>query len=383
MDLSLRFPNTIIRSKVRTKYRCAVSNELYSEFAQLFPNQVSLGARIADKFEDRSVHSVLAIALTQSGKTGSMLSTIHHFLSVYSIAIPIQHVFIITGHSSVDWIQQTKDRFPESLHSNIFHRNKLDDFVEAVSDLTNVLIFIDETQIACKANQCIQKAFARAGFDEKSIYSRDIKFVHVSATPSSVVKKFIPITRGHDVIFMDPAPSYRSIFDLVAEGRVFQYKDLCGFDSATLSVDPVALDNIREISPFVSMDSPKYHIIRTHHSFLHDVTVSNFKKVFLGDFEFITHSDADLSSELDSILSTQPSCNTFIFIKERLRCATTIPKMFLGVLYERHTGVTNDFTIIQGLAGRATGYHSYSPVIFSNLFSIRRYQLLWAAKFFL
>ena len=383
MHLSLRFPNTTIRSKFRSIYRCAVSNELYSDFSQLFPNQVSLGARIAEKFVDRSIHSVLAIALTQSGKTGAILSTIHHFLSVHSIAIPIQHVFIITGHSSVDWIQQTKDRFPVSLHSNIFHRNKLDDFVDAVSDLTNVLIFIDETQIASKLNQCIQKAFVRAGFDIKSIYSRDIKFVHVSATPSSVVKKFIPISRGHAVIFMEPAPNYRSIFDFVAQGRVLQYKDLCGFDSDTLSIDPAVFDNIREIYPFISLDSPKYHIIRTHHSFLHDITVDNFKKVFVGDFDFITHSDTDLSSELDSILSSEPLVNTFIFIKERLRCATTIPKEFLGVLYERHTSITNDFTIIQGLAGRATGYHSFSPIIFSNLFSIRRYQLLWAAKFFL
>lgn len=383
MHLSLRFPNTIIRSKIRSKFRCSVSNELFTDYSALFHNQISCGARIAEKFVDRSVHSVLAIALTQSGKTGAILSTIHHFLTIHSIALPIQHVFIITGHSSVDWIQQTKDRFPLSLHSNIFHRNKLDDFVDAVSDLTNVLIFIDETQIACKNNQCIQKAFLRAGFHDISIYARDIKFVHVSATPSSVVKKFIPITRGYDVIFMEPAPNYRSIFDLVADGRVHQYKDLCGFDSTSISVNPAVLDNIRELCPFVSLDNPKYHIIRTHHSFLHDITVDNFKQVFVGDFDFITHSDTDLSSELDSILSSPPSCNTFIFIKERLRCATTIPKSYLGILYERHTSLTNDFTIIQGLAGRATGYHSFSPVIFSNLFSIRRYQLLWAAKFFL
>jgi hypothetical protein len=356
---------------------------LYPFFLKLFPNQVSFGARIAEKFVDRSVHSILAIALTQSGKTGAMLSTVHHFLSMQAIAIPIQHVFIITGHSSVDWLQQTKNRFPSSMHDNIFHRNNLDDFVDAVADLTNVLIFIDETQIACKANQCIQKAFARAGFDDTSIYSRDIKFVHVSATPSSVVKKFIPISRGHDVIFMEPAPDYVSIFDLMQKGLVHQYKDLCGFDTTSLSVNPAVLDNIRELIPFIQPDFPKYHIIRTHHSFLHDITVSNFKKVFVGDFQFITHNDADLSSDLDFILSSPPSLHTFIFIKERLRCATTIHKQFIGILYERHTSTTNDFTVIQGLAGRATGYHSVSPIIFSNLFSIKRYQLLWASKFFI
>jgi hypothetical protein len=182
---------------------------------------------------------------------------------------------------------------------------------------------------------------------------------------------------------MEPAPTYRSIFDFVSDGLVHQYKDLCGFDYSTLSVNPDVLDNIRELIPFVHLHSPKYHIIRTHHSFLHDITVDNFKKVFIGDFKFITHSDTDLSSQLDSILSSPPSVNSFIFIKERLRCATTIPKQFLGILYERHTSITNDFTIIQGLAGRATGYHSFSPVIFSNLFSIKRYQLLWAAKFFI
>jgi hypothetical protein len=365
------YPNVVFRSKVRTTFQAHTSHALDKHFTHLFDNQVIFGKSIFNAFLDRSLHTVLAVALTQSGKTGSMLSVIYHFISSPSLAIPLRNVFIITGHSSTEWLEQTKERFPTSMHSNIYHRNGLAHFSKKIRYMTNILILIDETQIASYANQTIQSALRAAGINEQTLYFRDIKFVLVSATPNSCVKRFIPKRDGYDLVYMMPAPGYRSIFEFYDSGALRQCKDLCGFDPASNSVLPFVYDNIREI-PLGLV--PKYHIIRTHHSFKHDLTLENFRHVFRSKCSYLSMPDL-------TILSIPPSAHTFIFIKETLRCAKTIDKTYVGVLYERYSRKVSDSSIIQGLAGRATGYHSRPLIIFTNLPSIERYRLLWDNQF--
>ena len=199
--LSALYPNVIFRSKVRTSFPSPTSRDLDSHFSLLFTNQIEFGFSIFQKFLDRSLHTLLAVALTQSGKTGSMLSIIHHFISSPSLAIPLDHVFIITGHSSTEWLEQTKERFPVSMHTNIYHRNGLKHFAKRIKLLTNLLILIDETQIASFSNQTIQSSLRAAGISEDTLYFRDIKFVLVSATPNSCVKRFIPKRVGYELVY--------------------------------------------------------------------------------------------------------------------------------------------------------------------------------------
>ena len=364
-------PGVIFRSKQRTKFPAISDHSFDNDFRKLFPNQVQFGDDIYQKFLNRTTHTILAVALTQSGKTGSMLAVIHKMMSSPDIPIPAQNIFIITGHSSVDWLSQTKERFPKTLRRNIFHRNNLSVFSQRVRSLTNVLIFIDETQIASYHNQSIMKSLLAAGINENSLFFRDIKFVLVSATPNSCVKRFIPKRDGYDLVYMLPAPGYRSIFSYYDEGHLRQCKDLCGFDVASNSVLPHVYDNIREI-PLST--TPKYHIIRTHHSFKHDITIDNFRDVFRTKCEYLSMPDL-------SILSKPPTRHTFIFIKETLRCANTICKDHIGVMYERYAKHVADSAVIQGLAGRATGYHNADILIYSHIPSVERYRILWENHF--
>lgn len=78
------------------------------------------------------------------------------------------------------------------------------------------------------------------------------------------------------------------------------------------------------------------------------------------------------------ILNTRPRQHTFIFVKEGLRCAVTLPhKDRIGVLYERKRkhGHPFDDVIVQGLLGRGTGYdvdpHTH---IFTHIASIEHYK---------
>ena len=74
--------------------------------------------------------------------------------------------------------------------------------------------------------------------------------------------------------------------------------------------------------------------------------------------------------------------HTFIFIKEKLRCAKTLVKTYLGIIYERYTNFPDDTVIIQGLVGRGTGYNDNGKSIyFTNLESIEKYEKLWESNF--
>jgi hypothetical protein len=475
----------------------------------MFPNQIRFGKDIANAFRNPKIRSILAVAMTQSGKTGSMLSVIEH--------VPHDQFFLITGLSSVEWMDQTKSRFPEKYKDRIFHRNQLPTFVKRVKNLSNVLIIIDENQIAFKKDQTIHKCFVEAGI-MTNLEARNIRIVHFTATPSNT-EDFV----NHEfsqVVLMKPDSSYVSAFQLLNDKRILWYKDLCGIDKAradikerlrkhtelvkqhddqvksnkslkrntdailkrqlaiqkktTKDIDKIQLridktqdllkkseymleklvlssdldqvnllirqnqnaleqlevslqeserikldskvkqeeakkalaesdrilkkleddktlsedeqlrlvggpnakvfDNIREILQYMG-PTPKYHIIRTSHSFYHTLTVLHFKRVFK-NADFL--SDVDM----DQVLAKEPKRHTFLFIKEKLRCAKTLIKDHLGVLYERLTDKPQMDTILQGLVGRLTGYHkNKNSVVFSNPDLVKDYKKHWDEQF--
>jgi hypothetical protein len=342
----------------------------------MFPNQFRFGKDIADVLLDPSIVSVLAMALTQSGKTGSMLAVIQQ--------VPHDHVFIITGLSSVDWMTQTRQRFPPKYHDSIFHRNQLPQFVRKVKHLKNVLIIIDENQIAFKESQSIHLAFQQANLMKLDDLKRKrVRVVHFTATPTNTAA-FLK-NEFSRVVMMRPEPAYVSAFDLLDQNRILEYKNLCGtlrdhdytgvdwtVPESFVEVDRQVFQNIEEIRPF--LHEPKYHIIRTGHSFYHDVTILNFRLVFP---DAIMLSDPDMD-----ILDHKPEQHTFLFIKEKLRCAKTLNKLHLGILYERITHKPVMDTILQGLVGRLTGYHHNShSVVFSNPALVELYRSHWLLQF--
>ena len=293
-------------------------------FNNLYENQINFGDRIVSALKTHN--TVLAFAHTQCGKTGSMLAAIH--LS----NIPLNRVFLITGLSSIDWLVQTRKRIPIK---NIFHRNTLDKFFNAVAKVNDPLVLIDECHIASKPGQIIHKVTSTV----------QAKFVLVSATPDW--KRFKPLPVGTAIRVMNDPPKYVSVQYFADSGQLIQCKNI--------SNGPDAIENIQEISTY--MKHPAYHIIRTPRNELHELTISNFKSVFP---HYVHLSMPDLN-----ILHKKPSVHTFIFIKDTLRCAVTIPKQHIGVLYERYTNVPNQASVIQGLLGRATGFESNHIVVFS------------------
>lgn len=345
----------------------------------IYINQVKFGRNITKHFLDKSKFVVMAVAPTQSGKTGSMVASVLFMNKHPEIKQSYDNVYILTGLSSKDWVDQTCERFPEEMHKNIYHRNNLNSFVKSVKGKKDVLIMIDEAQFACLPGQGLHKAFQETGLmDLKYVMEHNIKILFVSATPDGVIYDLNEWKSGVAIEYMDVPEKYVSISSLVERGQVKQYRDLCGYDRLLKCVNEKVLENIYALEEFLG-DTPKYHLIRTHNGFLHDITIKNFKKCFQGkDYDYFSESKINMMKKLTKV----PEKHTFIFIKEKLRCAQTIPKENLGILYERYTSTVNDSAIIQGFAGRLTGYHNNTTsIVFTNMESIDKYINLIDSRF--
>lgn len=354
-------------------------NPIHSYYQDIFENQREFGKKIATMFLNLSLLNVLAIAPTQSGKTGSMVAVIYEFFNSSALRMPKSNIFVFTGHSSLEWLEQTKERFPEWLHPHIYHRNHLKKIVGELKNRKNVLIIIDECHIACKPHQTIDKLFDECSYKNQShMYENNIKFVQFTATPENINAKYEDTMKeAHAIATMDVPDQYLSIEKLEKQGRIFSAKDLCGElplkeeDKPKTVLNSGILENINEIGTIVDSMEPSYHIIRTPRGPGHEKVISNFKQAF-SEKEFLYFSEPMMKNdEMDTLLETKPTQHTFIFIKDKLRCAKTIHHEFIGVLYDRLVKKPNQSSTIQGLLGRLTGYHANTnAIVFTCPFEI-------------
>jgi hypothetical protein len=352
----------------------------------IFENQEMIAHNVVTAFKNRKIINIMVVSKTQSGKTGSMCATIKQYLEVSSNLIPIENIYIITGLSSCEWKEQTKERMPESVQSRVFHRCELPiTFVEEIIDKKNILIIMDEIQVAAKKGQTIYKMFNKAGLlNKQKLYENDIKILEYTATPDGTIYDLMKWNDASAKILAEVGDGYISSYNLLQLGRVKQYKELCGYDKETDEVDDEIFENIKEIKKDIdNYTSPLYHIIRTKNGKEQDLTIQNFKQVFhLLSFNYINYDGESEIKDINEILIIKPRKHTFIFIKEMLRCAKTLKKIHIGILYDRCSKCPDDATIIQGLVGRDTGYDNNGiSICYTNIDSIEKYEKLWASNF--
>ena len=177
---------------------------------------------------------------------------------------------------------------------------------------------------------------------------------------------------------IEPGVGYKGLIDLIAEGRVKQFKKVYGKEEDKEEV----IENINELKEDIdSFMNPMYHIIRTNTGDNQSLTINWFKEVFGKRYNYTTYDQSN-DSDINTILNKKPKTHTFIFVKELLRCAITLKKTYLGVLYERCVKNINDSVIIQGLGGRMTGYDDNGVTIcYTNIDTIMRYEELWGCGF--
>lgn len=354
---------------------------------EIHDNQWQCSLKIVAKFLSRIIINIMVIALTQSGKTGAMIALINNYIK--HNLIPISNIYIITGLSSTEWKKQTKSRMPACLEKRIFHRANLNtDFIKDIINKKNVLVIMDEVQIAAKENQSIHNAFKKAGFyDKQKLLRNDVKIVEFSATPDGTLYDLMKWGENSSIIKMEPGNRYTSCFDLLEKGRVKQSQPLAN------NKGPIK-DNIIEIINDVHDISDKdegnhrYHIIRTPSGAKSKEIIEEIKRLYKytekpeKDTVDCIKYDKDSDVDINDILQNKPEKDTFIFVKEKLRCAKTLIKTFIGVVYDRYVRNCSDSVIIQGLLGRLTGYDDNGiSICYTNIDSIKNYKKLWDSGF--
>ena len=212
-----------------------ISINVRNKISEIHDNQEKCASEIVNEFRNRKIINIMVTALTQSGKTGTMIALIKNYIINKENKIPLENIFIITGLSSKEWTEQTVKRMPNGIQ-NIYHRDNLKkygDFIKKIKDKENILIIIDEVQIAAKDNQSIYKCFDELGFLNKNyLLNKDIKIVEFSATPDGTIYDVYKWNDNSCIVKMLPGLGYTSLFDLMDPSkwdypRVYQYKDLC------------------------------------------------------------------------------------------------------------------------------------------------------------
>ena len=352
----------------------------------IYDNQEECSLAIVSNLHNRKIIDIMIVALTQSGKTGTMSGLIKNYLNDTTHLIPIENIYIITGLSSCEWVKQTIKRMPKSIQERVYHRDNLrDSFVNDIKNKQNVLIIIDEIQIAAKENQTIFKSFHEAGFyNKQNLLNKDIKIIEFTATPDGTIYDLMNWGENALKIKMEPGQGYISCFDLFNQGRVKQYRDLYCYDKKTKKINQESVSsNISEIKePIDIYEEPLYHIIRTPKGDMANEVIKNFKKYIGEDIDYVTYDKDSEIEDINNILEKKPKKHKFIFIKEKLRCAKTLSKKYLGIVYERFTKSPDDAVIVQGLVGRGTGYDDNGKSIYyTHIDSIKKYEKLWDSNF--
>ena len=372
----------------------------------VYENQKDTAKAICESFSKKQKVIQLIIARTQTGKTGCMLEFIAQYIRKFQI--PVENIFIISTLSSKDWKKQMKDRAPEDLEKRIFHLNELKTkFKKEIEGKKNVLVLIDEAQCAALKDQTMHELMSPDGLNWNldKMFENDIKIVQFSATPDGLIlalkKKQWP-KENYDVHIMKEGKGYYGIKQMMERpGILKQSKDICGRDTDGDWINDDAEaeieENINEMfADMLSFKTNKYLLIRASgckYDYVKDNLLNTADKFlrknnqydkfdFNNIHEYIQDGSIE-NGQLNELLKLKPRSrkHEIILIKEKLKCADTIVKDHIGVVYERIAKNINDTFIIQGLLGRITGYGRHDIICYTNLESLERYEMLFASNF--
>ena len=137
-------------------------------------------------------------------------------------------MFVITGLSSKDWVNQTKGRMPDMIENQIYHQNTLKKLAQKLMGKENVLIIVDEVHIAVGIKMSINKMMKELGYkDEKFLIEKNINFVEFSATPGAVLEDHVNWKEEGKALIhtMEPENGYKGPTELL-NGRAFQWEKL-------------------------------------------------------------------------------------------------------------------------------------------------------------
>jgi len=208
-------------------YRNIFNIDLNSKIIE-FENRTEDLTNILTLVMNKKNTHILIIGRTQDGKTYVMVKTIHNIIN--TSLIPLTNIFIITGLSNKDWVEQMKNRTPEILHSNIYHRQDLKTkFVDKIKQIgKNIIINIDEAHIASSFKNTIAQVFKELRLDDKQyLYENNILIIEYTATTNGTIIDLNNTKKDNYGFYkLNKLPEYTGIEDLLNQNRVRECKNL-------------------------------------------------------------------------------------------------------------------------------------------------------------
>ena len=359
-----------------------------------YSNHEEVSLKTIQSFRDNKIVYQIIIGLTQSGKTAGMLCIINDY--VKNNIIDPDNIYLITGLSSTNWVEQTKLRMPENLRKNIYHNGQLKDFKKSVEEKKNILLLIDEAHMASKDKQTISSMFNELGWNLDYLLKNDIKIISMSATPDGLVFAMNKWPQSNYAFhIMHPGNGYYGTKEMMEKGKLLEAKELAAeIDDDDDEKNTYIISHDTElhwreiIKNHLTFNSPKYLIIRMKSPFdidsytiplieVLESTFSQYQHLFSTKYE--EYSMNGTIDDLNSFLENAPSKHKIIFIKSKLTCAQTLIKTNIGSMVDRPTK-NNSFSV-QSFPGRACGYQEHDIFIYTNIQAIETYHEMWDKEF--
>lgn len=326
--------------------------------AIVYPNQKAAADKATRYLLMDGTPLVNLIAQPGVGKTGTFLEVAIQATTHPDPArrIAVQDLFIITGMSDTDWLNQTKERMLPEFQPRVFHRNQL--VTEAIRYAGSgrpswlpKLIIIDESHIAAKPGMTIHTFLATlAGCDPavpiqpSHLIRSQIAVLTVSATPGAILKA--PAGWGkifHRVVPITPGDSYHGVAHMLKHKRLYKTGDLH---------DDEYLNKVLQILT-TAFHENRYHIFRQTTG-CHDLydQFTQLTTTRLIGWKVIKHDAQNRVRDMDTLLTTQPDQPTIIIIKGFWRASKRLCQDWVGVTYDPPVSRVNVSAVIQGLVGR-------------------------------
>lgn len=373
--------------KLKFEQRCKMMKRKGEEY--IYPEQKKYALDIMEAFKS-GIHLATFVAPVQWGKTGVILSLIHECCMNDDFFINPNNIFVMTGMSDNEWKTQTQSRMIRELRSSVHHLHGMMNFVFD-EDIRDVLIVIDECQVANQENQTIRKMFVKNKlFDMNYLKERNIRIVQTSATPDNVLV---------DCREYSADEHYCSIVDIDLEDTERSYKFFTDIEEDHLkeTIDLTDMKNVEELfQDIMSFKKVRWHIVRIpsdkKKNQEENITVKNIQICANRnncDIKFhMMNLSIDDDKEPEDILSQRPENgkHTVILVKNKWRAAKSFSDKYIGVVHDRFTKLKPQFaTEIQSLAGRMIGHgklkSKYKPIIYCQKKCVQEYIDLFLSNF--
>jgi hypothetical protein len=330
---------------------------------RIYPSQSSKAQEVCDAFWNGAA-LVTLIASPQWGKTGVALDVMYRMTTCAENAVHPNNVYMVTGMSDKDWVEQTQRRVLPIFRERVVHRNRLSRL--SFDGITDALIIIDECHYGSEVAQTMHKCLRKSQvWDIDYMRKNNIKILSISATPVNVLIDSLSWSEdNHRMIIArcDDAAEYVGFHTLLREMRVRNVR----------AQEDGFLDRILEDIEARWPRERRWHIIRAPPTMLrkHDLVDVLKARGYACTF----HNSKQRIRNIDAILREAPSQHHFIFIKQFWKAAKTLHDEHIGVCLE----VTKDATqAAQGLGGRLLGFGKQrgdaAPVLYCNAEAIQSY----------